>query len=101
MRARFVGDPRFGGEGPETLNWLGVSFTKGKWAPVSAEIGARLSNNSHFEVEPFNGADPELFDHDGDGAAGGSLPVDAAAEAWVEQNWPEPKRGPGRPKKAR
>lgn len=88
MRARFVGDPRNGGEGPESLSQYGVSFTKGIWEPVSAEVGSRLSNHTHFEVEPFNGADPVAFDHDGNGEPGGSLPV-------------EPKRGPGRPKKAR
>lgn len=32
----------------------------------------------------FNGADPARFDHDNDGAPGGSIPV---------------KRGPGRPRK--
>lgn len=29
--------------------------------------------------EPFNGADPAAFDHDGDGAPGGSLPLLDAA----------------------
>jgi hypothetical protein len=86
MRARFVGDPR-SGDDPETVSWLGVTFTKGEWEPVSAEVGSRLSKNDHFEVQAFNGADPAAFDHDGSGEPGGSLPVEPV------------KRKPGRPKR--
>lgn len=83
MRARFVGDPRNGGDGPENLTHLGVAFTKGKWEPVSAEVGSNLSNHTHFEVEAFNGAEPAAFDHDGE-------PV---AHPVIER------RKPGRPRK--
>jgi hypothetical protein len=34
---------------------------------------------------PFNGADPAAFDHDGNGEAGGSLPVDAVARAKAQR----------------
>lgn len=32
---------------------------------------------------PFNGADPAAFDHDGDGAPGGSLP-NPVRSAWID-----------------
>lgn len=42
----------------------------------------------------FNGADPAKFDHDQDGAPGGSLPLSPAVDAVLPV-----KRGPGRPRK--
>lgn len=57
-RARFIGDPRYGGEGASALSLFGVDFTKGEWSPVSAAVAAKLSGNSHFEI-----------DADGDGEA--------------------------------
>lgn len=59
MRARFVGDPRHDGEGPETVNVSGFSFVKGVWTPVTAQAAAMFARSSHFEV-----------DTDGDGKPG-------------------------------
>lgn len=50
MQARFIGDPRHGGDGPAVLEWYGLSFPKGEWIEVSDEVAGRLSGHSHFEV---------------------------------------------------
>lgn len=52
MRARFIGDPRHGGEGPSLLPFMGVVFAKGEWLEeVPAAVFAKVSGNSHFEAE--------------------------------------------------
>ena len=58
-KARYIGDPRFNGQGPAEVDSCNVHFVKGEWTEVSAEAAARLVNNNHFEV-----------DTDGDGEAG-------------------------------
>lgn len=58
-KARYIGNPAMGGEGPAEVNSCGFSFVKGEWAEVSAAAAARLSVNNHFEI-----------DTDGDGEAG-------------------------------
>ena len=53
MRARFVGDVKRNGEGPEVIQAFGLAFLKGAWVgvddldPVSLR---KLQGNSHFEV---------------------------------------------------
>jgi hypothetical protein len=70
MRARFVGDVKRNGEGPEVIQAFGLAFLKGAWVgvddldPVSLK---KLQGNSHFEV--------------GEGKAGKGQPAAAAAPA--------------------
>jgi hypothetical protein len=66
MKAKFIGDPNDGFSGPHELVQHGVTFVKGQWSEVPAEVFPKLARNSHFEVE----ADP--LDHDGDGKKGGA-----------------------------
>lgn len=73
MKARFIGNPAKGGEGPELITVFGVTFVKGEWETVEVAVYDRLSTNSHFEVD-----DP--LDHDGDGQKGGSVPTPKPAK---------------------
>lgn len=51
MRARFIGDPRNGGDGPAGLVLWGQTFPKGEWAPVeSPDLFRKLAGNDHFET---------------------------------------------------
>lgn len=51
MRAKFIGDPRHGGEGPAAITLYGVAFPKGEWVePIPAALEAKLPGNSHFET---------------------------------------------------
>lgn len=70
MRIRFIGS----GEPGENAvcEVFGLSFPLGEW--VSGEFPAKLLANPAFEVDAFNGAPPEAFDHDNDGKPGGSKP---------------------------
>lgn len=85
MRARFIGDPRRGGEGPSLLPFMGVTFIKGDWSEdLPDPVAKKVSGNSHFETsdEPaseeatviVDGAEakPDPLDHDGDGKKGGA-----------------------------
>jgi len=62
MKARFIGDPRNNGEGAPALSFGGVTFAKGEWADVPASLVAKLTGNSHFEVDANadGQADPDL-----------------------------------------
>lgn len=54
MRARFVGDPKRKGEGPEVLSAFGLTFLKGAWIGVDSLAPAllkKLKGNSHFELD--------------------------------------------------
>lgn len=51
MRARFIGDPTNGGEGPSGLSLFGVDFVKGEWADVPRQFAAKIAGNSHFETD--------------------------------------------------
>lgn len=51
MRARFIGDPRNGGEGASALSFAGVAFVKGEWSDVPDAFAAKLAGNNHFEVD--------------------------------------------------
>ena len=70
MRARFVGDVKRNGEGPEVIQAFGLAFLKGAWVgvddldPVSLK---KLQGNSHFEV--------------GEGKAGKGQPAATATPA--------------------
>lgn len=60
MRARFIGNPLLNGEGPQSLSLFGVSFAKGEWVRVSADVRARLAINNHFEIDADNDGEPEM-----------------------------------------
>ncbi len=87
MKARFTGDPLDNNSGPRSITMFGVTFRKGAWSPVPAEIEAKISCNSHFEtaaddakvsdataaeVEDAAHAKTNPPDQDGDGESGGS-----------------------------
>lgn len=97
MKAQFIGDPRHNGDGPAVLRLHGVDFPKDQWVdPIPASLEAKLPGHSHFLTaesgegglvtvqapdaplyvfgEGSTEVDPQFaaFDHDGDGAPGGS-----------------------------
>ena len=52
MRARYIGDPKRAGEGPEVTTTFGLTFLKGAWVNITDPVAIRkLSNNTHFEVD--------------------------------------------------
>ncbi len=51
MRARFIGDPRNGGEGASALSFAGVEFVKGEWTDVPEAFAAKIAGHSHFEAD--------------------------------------------------
>lgn len=52
MRARFIGDPRHGGEGRDPFPFMGVVFPKGEWVEeIPDTVAAKLIGHSHFETE--------------------------------------------------
>lgn len=74
LRARFIGDPRHGGEGPSLFPFGGVVFVKDEWlSDIPEAIVGKLRGNSHFETEDTAEKiiPPDL---DADGKPGGSLP---------------------------
>jgi hypothetical protein len=62
MRARFVGDPRYDGDGPERLIAFGLDFVKGEWRDVPDDVAGLLSGHTHFEMD--------------DGIPAGAEPID-------------------------
>lgn len=58
MRARFIGDPRNGGEGALALSSFGVDFVKGEWTPIPAAVVAKLQGNHHFEIDTDEDGEP-------------------------------------------
>lgn len=99
MLARFIGDPRNGGDGPRLVSTFGFEFIKGDWRDVSDECALKLVGNDHFEVEGLTVAKVTVveetftrddlaawaregfaaFDGDGDGRLGGFAgPTDEA-----------------------
>tara|TARA_X000001316_G_C922179_1_gene37076 strand:+ start:1176 stop:1571 length:396 start_codon:yes stop_codon:yes gene_type:complete len=87
MQARFIGDPRNDGAGPEGIVLWGHAFRKGEWTSVeNTELFARLENNNHFETrtgkaaksapEPVKEADPDLeIPHRGETKEEGKIPA--------------------------
>lgn len=76
MRARFIGDPRHDGRGPDTITVFGLTFRKnGEWVDISASPVAmkKLPGHSHFEVSQGIVAKPK--------AVPAPAPVKAAAPA--------------------
>lgn len=84
MKARFIGDPRNGGDGPRLVSTFGFDFIKGEWRDVSDECAQKLVGNDHFEVEGLTLIEGQFtvkdepapaafaaFDGDGDGKPGG------------------------------
>lgn len=57
-KARYIGDPRHDGEGPDQVESCNHAFTKGEWTEVSAEAARRLANNNHFEVDTDEDGEP-------------------------------------------
>lgn len=52
MRAKFIGDPRHDGHGPNVISFHGVDFPKGVWVDEIPEaLFGKLTENSHFETE--------------------------------------------------
>jgi hypothetical protein len=77
LRARFIGDPRHGGEGPSSFPFGGVVFVKGEWlSDIPEAIASKVRGNSHFETEDAAEKPAKIIplDLDGDGKPGGSLP---------------------------
>lgn len=82
MRARFVGDPKQKGHGPDVAKAFGLLFPKGQWVSIdgNAMALAKLPNNSHYEVD--------------------SKPAPAAKPAEKPQETPQQPRRGGRRTKA-
>lgn len=57
-KARYIGDPRFGGQGPAQVDSCRHTFIKGEWTDVTAEAAARLANNNHFEIDTDGDGEP-------------------------------------------
>ncbi len=54
MRARYIGNPKRAGEGPEVTSTFGLTFLKGAWVSLDGADPAairKLSNNPFFEVD--------------------------------------------------
>jgi len=53
MKFRFIGDPRFDGEGPAKLTLKGITFDRLSFVDVDdADLARRLATNTHFERDP-------------------------------------------------
>lgn len=74
MEARFIGDPKYNGDGPATITVRGYTFEKGG-AFVNVSSEALFAGHSHFQTREGP------LDHDCDGKKGGSVQAtDTAAE---------------------
>lgn len=52
MRAKFIGDPNHGGEGPRITTTLGKTFRRDAWTSIDDEkVFLKLEGNSHFLTE--------------------------------------------------
>jgi hypothetical protein len=52
MRAKFIGDPNHGGEGPKVTTTLGKTFRRDAWTAIDSEkVFLKLEGNSHFLTE--------------------------------------------------
>jgi hypothetical protein len=72
MRVKFTEDFDYT---PSRERRVTVAYKAGMELTVKREAGtAAIALGRAVEVQPFNGADPAAFDHDGDGQPGGSLP---------------------------
>lgn len=61
----FIGDPSRNGDGPNTLPFMGVTFTKNVPTDVPDAILPKLRANTHFRVEepaPAKAADKKAAD---------------------------------------
>lgn len=57
-KARYIGDPRHDGAGPDEVDSCGHRFVKNEWTEVSAAAAARLSVNNHFEIDTDGDGEP-------------------------------------------
>lgn len=72
MRIKFLADYDYT---PSQERRVTIAYKAGQELTVKREAGeAAIAAGSAEEVEPFNGAEPAKFDHDNDGAPGGSKP---------------------------
>ena len=72
MRVMFTADFDYT---PSAERRVTIAYKAGQELTVKREAGeAAIAAGRAEEVEPFNGADPAKFDHDNDGAPGGSKP---------------------------
>ena len=72
MRVKFTADFDYT---PSAERRVTIAYEAGQELTVKREAGeAAIAAGRAEEVEPFNGADPAKFDHDNDGAPGGSKP---------------------------
>ncbi len=65
MRARFVGDPRHHGSGPEVLRAFGLLYVKGEWRDVSDATDhaiGKMKINNHFEIDDGTADKPDIAD---------------------------------------
>lgn len=86
---RFIGDPRCGGHGPESIALFGHVFNRTDWTEVEGDTADRCARHSHLEARQEPVAASALYvrcwaTHDDE-------PIPEAA--------PEPKKR-GRPRKA-
>lgn len=74
MRVRFVGDPRNGGDGPDTVILGNYEIGRVNFVDVTDEaLALKLAGNSHFEHE-YPGAE---------GVAKGEAPSPPVAAGWL------------------
>ena len=59
MRARFIGDPQHGGEGPDSLSLFGAEFNRTDWTLVPPAFERKISGNSHFEIDMDGDGEPD------------------------------------------
>lgn len=53
MKAKFIGDPREPGEAnnlPEETTAFGITFPRGKFVEVPAELEAKFIGNTHYKT---------------------------------------------------
>lgn len=53
MKAKYVGNTDLPADErgvPETFEMMGVTFEKGKFSEIPAELEAKIAGNSHFET---------------------------------------------------
>lgn len=60
MKAKFVGDPAAANEVvPDTHEAYGLTFEKGKFTEIPAELESKFAGNNHFVTSGAEAAKPE------------------------------------------
>jgi hypothetical protein len=47
---RFIGDPRCGGHGPDSIALFGLTFSRNDWTEVEGDLVERCARHSHLEA---------------------------------------------------